>query len=98
MSETPFVSSLVENHGVFHVVTGVRNDSYDSIHTLRTEAEVILSVVCCPDQGSLWEQDSVDLVVHAVWMVVIGSSHGLLGHLALIHVSWRLIVVSKWNC
>jgi hypothetical protein len=64
---------------------------------LRGLCEIVVGVVLCPHERGLREENSVHLVIHSVRMVVIWSSHCLLSHLALVHVSWRLVVVSKWN-
>ena len=49
------------------------------------------------DKWLLGEQKSVDLVVHSMLVIVIRSSHSLLGHLALVHVTRRLVVVAEWD-
>jgi hypothetical protein len=42
-------------------------------------------------------KNSVKLIIESVVPVQYTCTHGLLGHLALIHISWRLIVVQKGN-
>ena len=85
--KSSLISALIENHSILHIVPGIRNDSHYSIDTLRTQPEIILRVVCSPHKRSLWEQYPINLVVHPIWVVVVGRSHGLLGHLTLVHVS-----------
>jgi hypothetical protein len=45
------------------------------------------------DQGLLREENAIHFIVHAIGMVVVGGTHGLLGHLALIHVTRGLVVL-----
>ena len=40
-------------------------------------------------------QNSIQFVVEAIVPIEDSCSHGLFGHLALIHVSWRLVVVHE---
>ena len=47
------------------------------------------------DQGLLRKENPIHFIVHAIGVVVIRSTHGLLGHLALIHVTRGLIVLGE---
>jgi hypothetical protein len=91
--ETSFIGTLINNHGVFHVITCVRNDSYNSIGATWVLSEVILLIFVGVDQGLLGEEDTVHFVIHTIGVVVIGRSHSLLSHLTLIHVTRGLIVL-----
>jgi len=91
--ETSLIGALINNHGVFHVITCVRNDSYNSIGATWVLSEVILLIFVGVDQGLLGEEDTVHFVIHTIGVVVIGRSHSLLGHLTLIHVTRGLIVL-----
>ena len=92
MPKTSLISTLVNDHGIFHVVACVRNYCDYCIGPLRILSEIILLVTLGLNKGLLREKNSVDLVIHSKRVVVIGSSHGLLSHLALIHITRRLIV------
>lgn len=46
-------------------------------------------------QWLLGEEQTIDFVIHSERVVVIGCTHGLLGHLTLIHVSWRLVILRE---
>ena len=95
MPKATVVSTLINNHSVFHVISGVSNDCHHRIHTTRTLLEIIFTEGFSSDDGRLREQESVDLVVHSEGVVVVWSSHGLLSHLALVHITWTLVVVSE---
>jgi len=98
VTEASFVGTLVNYHGVLHVVTRVGNDSNDGVGTRRTLVKIVVLVLQGSYEGCLGEQDSVHFIVHAVRMGMVGRSHSLFGHLALIHVSGRLVVITEWNC
>jgi len=55
MEKTTLVGTFVHDHGVFHVVAGVRDDSDDCVGALGTETEVVLSMVFGSDHWGLWE-------------------------------------------
>jgi len=96
MTETALVSGLVDNHGIFHIVTSVRNDSNDGVSTHGVLVEEVLLVrALVTNDGNLRILDTVDLVINTVRVGVVRSTHGLLTHLALIHVTGRLVVVGE---
>ena len=98
VAKSSLVSTFVYDHCIFHVVSSVADDCNDSIGSTGTQVEIILQVLCSSHERSLWEQESVDLVVHTIWMTVVRRSHRLFCHLTLVHVSWALIIVAEWNC
>jgi hypothetical protein len=95
MTETSFIGTFVNNHSIFHVITCVGDNSHDCIGATWVLSEVILLILVGVDQGLLREEDTIDLVIHAIGVVVVGCTHGLLGHLALIHITRRLIVLRE---
>ena len=97
MLKTSLVSSFIHNHGIFHIIPCVGNNRNDSIGSLRCLCKVILGMILCSDHWGLWEKYTVDFVIHTIRVIVIWSTHCLLCHLALIHVTWRLVVVGKRN-
>ena len=97
VAKSSLVSSFVDDHSIFHIVSCVADDCHDSISSTGTQIEIILQVLCCADKGRLWEKESVDLVVHTVGMAVVRRSHRLLRHLTLVHVPRALIIVAEWN-
>ena len=97
VGEAAIVGAFVDDHGVLHVVSGVADDGYDCISATGAQIEVIVEVLSRANQWSLWEKQAVDLVVHSIRVRVIRCAHRLLSHLALVHVSWALIVVAEWN-
>ena len=96
--ETTLKCTLVYNHCILHIVACVGNDSHDCICTRRTLIKVVLEMLSSSYQRLLGEENAVNFVVHAERMVVIWSSHCLFGHLALVHIPRRLIVVAERNC
>ena len=97
MAEASIIGSFVDDHSVLHIVASVTDDSDNSIGSTWAKVEVILQMLGCADQWLLGEQESVDFVIHTVGMIVIRCTHSLLSHLALIHVSWTLVVVTEWD-
>ena len=97
MGKPSLVRALIYDHSVFHIVPCVADDGDNSIRPRRTQIEVVLQVLGRANQRGLREKQPVYLVVHAVRVAVIGRAHGLLGHLALVHISGALVVVAEWN-
>ena len=97
VTKSSFVSTFVDDHSIFHIVSSVANDCYDSISSTGTQVKIILQVLSRADKGRLREKESVDLVVHAVGMTVVRRSHRLLRHLTLVHIPRTLIIVAEWN-
>jgi hypothetical protein len=95
MTKTTVIGSLVDNHSIFHVITSVGDNSHDSINSTRTLLEVVLTEGFSSHDRCLREQKSINFIIHSERMVVVRCSHGLLSHLALIHVSRTLVIVSK---
>ena len=95
VGEPSIVCTLIDNHRVLHIVASVGDDSNDSIGATWTHIEVVVQVLLGPDQWCLGEQKPVDLVVHPIGVSMVWCSHGLLGHLALVHVPWTLVVVAE---
>ena len=95
VAKASLIGALVDNHGILHVVTRVRDHSHYGIGPTRAHIEIIVQVLVRAHQRLLREQKSVDLVVHSVGVVVIWRAHGLLGHLTLVHVARRLVVVTE---
>ena len=97
MTETSLVSTLVDDHSILHIVTSIRDDSNDSVCTAGTLIKVIVLILQGTDKRCLREQNPVHFVVHTVRVSVVRRSHSLFCHLALIHVTGRLIVVTEGN-
>ena len=95
VGEAPIVRPLVDDHRVFHVVARVADYGNDGIGAAGAQIEVILQVLGRSHQRRLREQQTVDLVVHAVGVRMVGGAHRLLRHLALVHVAWALVVVAE---
>jgi len=95
MAEAALIGTLIDDHGVLHVIAGIRDDGDDSVCSTWTDVKVIVEMLLRPDERLLREKESIDLVVHPVWMSMVRRTHCLLGHLTLIHVSWRLVVVAE---
>jgi len=92
MAKASLISTLIDDHSVFHIVTCVGNDSNDSICTVRILSEIVLIVTLSANKRLLGEKNSINFVVHAERMIVVRGSHSLLRHLALIHITRGLIV------
>ena len=97
VAESSLVSTFVNDHGILHVVSSVADDCYDSVGSTWAQVEIILQVLCCAHEGRLREKESVDLVVHAIRVTVIGRSHRLFRHLTLVHIPRALIIVAEGN-
>lgn len=93
MAESSLIGTLVDDHGIFHVIPGIRDDSHDGIGPTGVLSEIIFLILVGVDQGFLREENAIHFIVHAIGVVVVGGTHGLLGHLALIHVTRGLIVL-----
>ena len=92
MAKSYLISTLVDYHSIFHVITSIRNDSNDGVGTMGVLPEIILFITLSANQRLLREKNSIDFVIHTERMIVVGCSHCLFSHLALIHVTRRLIV------
>ena len=95
MAKTSLVSSLIHDHSIFHIVASVWDNCNYSICALGRLCKVIVGVILSTDHRRLRKQYSINFVVHSIRVIVIRCSHSLLSHLTLIHISWRLIIVSK---
>lgn len=95
VTEATFVSGLVDNHSVVHVVTGVRDNGHHGVHAVGEVVQAVGVVERRTNDGGLTGLDAVQLVVCTVCDGGTGSTHGLLAHLALVHVTRRLVVVGE---
>lgn len=95
MAESLLVGRLVDDHSVFHVVSGVGKHGYDCVGAGVVVRELEVFIELGAHQWFLAVEDAVELVVEPVVPVEHASSHGLLGHLALIHVTRGLVVVEE---
>ena len=95
MAESSLVCPFVHDHSIFDIITSVGDDCDNCVCSMRALIEIVIGLIVSSDKWSLGEEYTIDLVVHSEGMTVIWSRHRLLGHLALIHVSWRLVVVSE---
>ena len=95
MAESLFVGRLVDDHSVFHVVSGVGKDSNNCVGARVVVGKLEALIKLGADQWFLAVQDAVELIVEPVVPVEHTGSHGLLGHLALVHVSRGLVVVEE---
>mmetsp|Transcript_67566 Transcript_67566/g.162218 ORF Transcript_67566/g.162218 Transcript_67566/m.162218 type:complete len:225 (-) Transcript_67566:1626-2300(-) len=89
--------SLVDHHGILHVIACVGNDSNNGVGARGVSIESRAFVHIRTHQWLLRRHYSPCLVVGTIRIVVEGRSHGLLQHLALIHVPWTLVVVAEWG-
>ena len=97
MCKTSVICTFVNNHCIFHIISSVGDDSNNSIGSTWTQSKIIIIEVYSSYQWGLWKKQPINFVIHTVWMVVVRSSHCLLTHLTLIHVSGTLIIVTERN-
>mmetsp|Transcript_39634 Transcript_39634/g.84522 ORF Transcript_39634/g.84522 Transcript_39634/m.84522 type:complete len:429 (-) Transcript_39634:1217-2503(-) len=95
VAEAPLVGGLVDNHRILHVVARVGDDCHHRVGPSGVRIAVGSVVHLCAHQWRLWVEDPVDLVVSSVGVAVVGRPHGLLQHLALVHVARALVVVRE---
>lgn len=95
VTEPALVSRLVDDHSVVHVVTSVGDNGHDSVRTIGEVVQTVFIVQRCSDDGCLTGLQAVQLVVCTVVDCCTGGTHGLLAHLALVHVTGRLVVVGE---
>mmetsp|Transcript_63433 Transcript_63433/g.114346 ORF Transcript_63433/g.114346 Transcript_63433/m.114346 type:complete len:224 (-) Transcript_63433:196-867(-) len=95
--KTPLVGLLVDNHGVFHIIARVRDHCDHRIGADGMLVAVYLVVLLRADYRALRAVDAEHLVIWAEVVVVVGRGHGLFQHLALVHVTWRLVVIGEWS-
>lgn len=95
MTEATFVCGLVDNHSVVHVVSGVGDNSHNCVHTVGEVVQTVGVVERWSHNGRLTRLDAVQLVVGTVSNRGTWRTHGLFAHLALVHVTWRLVVVGE---
>ena len=93
--EAAFEGGFVQDHGVLEVVARVANHRHHAVHALRVRIEQKLPVQRVVHQRSLRRLQSVHLGVRAMAPREARRSHRLLAHLALIHVTRRLVEVRK---
>lgn len=93
VSEPIFIGALIDNHGVFHIISGIGEHSNNSISAGVVVTELEILIEFGPDEWFLAVQNTVHLVIKPVIPVQDTGPHGLLRHLALIHVTWGLVVV-----
>mmetsp|Transcript_21691 Transcript_21691/g.36260 ORF Transcript_21691/g.36260 Transcript_21691/m.36260 type:complete len:388 (-) Transcript_21691:185-1348(-) len=87
-------AGLVDHHGVLHVVPGVGQHRHHRVRARRVLVHLVLLVDVVAGERALRGLDAVELVVEAVRVRQQGGAHGLLGHLALVHVARALVVVA----
>jgi len=97
MTEASIIRTFVNNHSIFHIIPCVRNNSYHSVAAGWVLAKIIFIKSLSSHKGSLREKKSINFVIHTVGMGMVRSSHSLFCHLALVHVTWRLVVVAERN-
>lgn len=95
MAEAPIVRAFVDNHSIFHIVASVRNYSHHGVGSGWVLPKVVLIESLSANEGSLGEEQPVHFIVHAVCVGVIGGPHSLFGHLTLVHVTRRLVVIAE---
>ena len=96
MCEPSFICTLIDNHSILHVVPCIGYDRHNSVGSMRILPKIVFIVFLSLNQRLLRKQQSVDLVIHTVGVIMIRCSHCLLGHLTLIHVTRWLIVLREW--
>jgi hypothetical protein len=87
MTKSSFISTLIDDHGILHVVSCIRDNCNNSISTVGVLPEIVLLITLSTDKRLLREENTINLIVHTVRVVVVRSSHSLLSHLALIHIT-----------
>jgi len=95
MTEAALVRGLVDNHCIVHVVTRVRENSDDGVGAVGKVVQSVGVVEGWADDGRLTRLQTVELVVCAVVDGCTRGTHGLLAHLALVHVTGGLVVVGE---
>mmetsp|Transcript_4276 Transcript_4276/g.11899 ORF Transcript_4276/g.11899 Transcript_4276/m.11899 type:complete len:345 (-) Transcript_4276:1912-2946(-) len=95
VSEPPLVARLIQNHGVLHIKSRVRQHRDDRVGAIGIFVHIERTVSCRLDHGSLRILQSIQLVVGPIRQRMHGSSHGLLPHLTLIHIPRTLIVIRE---
>ena len=98
MSKASLIGRLIDDHGVFHIVSSVRDDSHNCISPTWAYVKIIFKVLASAHQWPLRKQKSIDFVIHSIRVVMVRCSHSLLGHLTLVHITWTLVVVAEGNC
>lgn len=97
MHESSLIRSFIDDHCVFNIIASVTQHCDDRVHARGILVEVQLTHCLVLNQRLLDIGDRVGLVVVSLQNVVTRSPHGLLRHLALVHVSRGLIVNQKGN-
>ena len=95
MGKPPFHGTFVDDHGVFHVVAGVGDDRHDGVGAVGVLVHLVGGLVSVLDNGRHGRLQPVHLVVGAVRQCHGGGAHGLLAHLALVHVSGTLVEITE---
>lgn len=97
VGKASFVRTFVYYHSIFHIVTSIRNYCNYCVCAAGGLIEIIVDVIQCSHERCLGEEQPINFIIHSVGMSVIWGSHCLFGHLTLVHVSWRLVVIAKRN-
>ena len=95
VSESTLVRGLVNNHSVVHVVTRVGDNRHHGIGAVGEVVQSVGVVQRWPHNRRLTRLQSVELVVCAVVDGRARRSHRLFAHLALVHVTRRLVIVGE---
>eukprot|EP00964_Phaeocystis_antarctica_P141265 scaffold106242_cov63-Phaeocystis_antarctica.AAC.8 len=93
--EAAVVRRLVDDHRVLHVVARVRDDRHHGVGARGVLVEAVALVVAVAHDGALRRVQRVGLGVGAMRLGVERCAHGLLAHLALVHVARRLVEVGE---
>ena len=92
MSEASVVAGLVDDHGIFHILTGIRDDCNDCVDSGGIIGHAILLELVRLKERNLWSGIDEGFIVETILSVVIGNTESLLGHLTLVHISGRLVM------
>mmetsp|Transcript_70617 Transcript_70617/g.216406 ORF Transcript_70617/g.216406 Transcript_70617/m.216406 type:complete len:960 (-) Transcript_70617:541-3420(-) len=95
VAEAPLVGRLVDDHRVLHVVACVRDHCDHGVGPSGVQVAAHRIVGLGSHHRLLGVQDPEHLVVGPVLVVVVRRPHGLLQHLALVHVPRTLVVVRE---
>lgn len=97
VSKTIFIRTFVDYHSVFHIVASVRKYSHNSICAGIVVTELEVFIQFCPYQRFLAVENAIHFVIKSVVPIQHTGTHCLFSHLALIHVTWGLVMIEERN-
>mmetsp|Transcript_110306 Transcript_110306/g.296034 ORF Transcript_110306/g.296034 Transcript_110306/m.296034 type:complete len:363 (-) Transcript_110306:532-1620(-) len=95
MPKSTLVRRLVDDHGVFDIVSSVCDNGDNCVGATRMGIGLAISVHLRRYNRKLRRLEVEHLIVDPSLVVVIRRPHGLFEHLALVHVAWTLVVIGE---